>query len=97
MAIILGVLIHRFMKGFPQGLPFGIEHGYCIHFRLSMCTTVAAYVGMMAAVEANVRTANAAKQGAEKGVPSGFLRRRCHGPIYRRFGPFRDKSTLLSL
>ncbi|MCS7119794.1 MAG: sodium-translocating pyrophosphatase [Candidatus Bathyarchaeota archaeon] len=38
----------------------------------SICTTAAAYIGMMAAVEANVRTAYAAKQGLKKAFPVAF-------------------------
>jgi K(+)-stimulated pyrophosphate-energized sodium pump len=39
----------------------------------SVCTTIAAYVGMMAAVEANVRTANASKEGLKKAFPVAFF------------------------
>jgi K(+)-stimulated pyrophosphate-energized sodium pump len=70
MAAVLGVL-YTFYKGFPQGLPFGLSMAIAYIFG-SVCTTVAAYVGMMAAVEANVRTANAAKQGLKKAFPVAF-------------------------
>jgi len=70
MAIVLGVL-YTFYEGFPQGLPFGLSMAVAYIFG-SVCTTVAAYVGMMAAVEANVRTANAAKQGMKKAFPVAF-------------------------
>ncbi|MGC8998832.1 MAG: sodium-translocating pyrophosphatase [Candidatus Bathyarchaeia archaeon] len=70
MAVVLGVL-YTFYEGFPQGLPFGLSMAVAYIFG-SVCTTVAAYVGMMAAVEANVRTANAAKQGMKKAFPVAF-------------------------
>ncbi|MEM1539862.1 MAG: sodium-translocating pyrophosphatase [Candidatus Bathyarchaeia archaeon] len=70
MAAILGVL-YTIYEGFPQGLPFGLGMAITYLFG-SLCTTVAAYVGMMAAVEANVRTANAAKQGLKKAFPVAF-------------------------
>jgi len=70
MAVIVGVL-YTFYEGFPQGLPYGLGMAMAYIFG-SVCTTVAAYVGMMAAVEANVRTANAAKQGLKKAFPVAF-------------------------
>ncbi len=70
MATVLGVL-YTFYEGFPQGLPFGLSMAIAYLFG-SLCTTVAAYVGMMAAVEANVRAANAAKQGLKKAFPVAF-------------------------
>jgi len=70
MAVILGVL-YTFYEGFPQGLSFGLSIAIAYLFG-SLCTTVAAYAGMMAAVEANVRTANAAKQGLKKAFPVAF-------------------------
>ncbi|MCS7115051.1 MAG: sodium-translocating pyrophosphatase [Nitrososphaerota archaeon] len=70
MAAILGVL-YTFYEGFPQGFPFGLSMAAAYLFG-SLCTTVAAYVGMMAAVEANVRTAAAARQGLKKAFPVAF-------------------------
>jgi len=70
MAIVLGVL-YTFYEGFPQGFSFGLSMAAAYIFG-SVCTTVAAYVGMMAAVEANVRTANAARQGLKKAFPVAF-------------------------
>ena len=73
MAAILGVLytFYAFREGDPLGLYRGV--GMAAAYLLgSICTTVAAYVGMMAAVEANVRTANAAKQGLKKAFPVAF-------------------------
>ena len=73
MAAILGVLytFYAFREGDPLGVYRGV--GMAAAYLLgSICTTVAAYVGMMAAVEANVRTANAAKQGLKKAFPVAF-------------------------
>jgi K(+)-stimulated pyrophosphate-energized sodium pump len=70
MAIVLGVL-YTFYEGFPQGFSYGLSMAAAYIFG-SVCTTVAAYVGMMAAVEANVRTANAARQGLKKAFPVAF-------------------------
>jgi len=73
MAAILGVLytFYAFREGDPLGVYRGIGMAVAYLFG-SVCTTVAAYVGMMAAVEANVRTANAAKQGLKKAFPVAF-------------------------
>ncbi|MEM3641772.1 MAG: sodium/proton-translocating pyrophosphatase, partial [Candidatus Bathyarchaeia archaeon] len=66
MAAILGVLF-AFLKSVPHGISIAVAYVFG-----SACSTVAAYVGMMAAVEANVRTANAAKQGLKKAFPVAF-------------------------
>ncbi|MEM3356681.1 MAG: sodium-translocating pyrophosphatase [Candidatus Bathyarchaeia archaeon] len=66
MAAILGALF-AYLKGVPHGISIVISYVFG-----SVCSTVAAYLGMMAAVEANVRTANAAKQGLKKAFPIAF-------------------------
>ncbi|MEM3553924.1 MAG: sodium-translocating pyrophosphatase [Candidatus Bathyarchaeia archaeon] len=66
MAAVLGVLYT--IRG---GLAYGGSIAVAYVFG-SVCTTVAAYIGMMAAVEANVRTANAAKHGLKKAFPVAF-------------------------
>ncbi|MEM2338510.1 MAG: sodium/proton-translocating pyrophosphatase, partial [Candidatus Bathyarchaeia archaeon] len=66
MAAVLGALYT--VRG---GVTYGGSIAVAYIFG-SVCTTVAAYIGMMAAVEANVRTANAAKQGLKKAFPVAF-------------------------
>ncbi|MEM2911825.1 MAG: sodium-translocating pyrophosphatase [Candidatus Bathyarchaeia archaeon] len=66
MAAVLGVLF-AFLKSVPHGISIALAYVFG-----SVCSTAAAYVGMMAAVEANVRTANAAKQGLKKAFPVAF-------------------------
>ncbi|MEM2439607.1 MAG: sodium/proton-translocating pyrophosphatase, partial [Candidatus Bathyarchaeia archaeon] len=66
MAAVLGVLYT-----FYENAAFGLSMAVAYIFG-SICTTVAAYVGMMAAVEANVRTANAARHGLKKAFPVAF-------------------------
>ncbi|MEM2917782.1 MAG: sodium-translocating pyrophosphatase [Candidatus Bathyarchaeia archaeon] len=66
MAVVLGVL-YTVRGGFVYGGSIAVAYIFG-----SVCTTVAAYIGMMAAVEANVRTANAAKQGLKKAFPVAF-------------------------
>ena len=66
MAAVLGVLF-AFLKSVPHGISIAVAYAFG-----SVCSTVAAYVGMMAAVEANVRTANAAKQSLKKAFPVAF-------------------------
>jgi K(+)-stimulated pyrophosphate-energized sodium pump len=67
MALILGVLYT-----FYENASFGLSMAVAYIFG-SVCTTIAAYVGMMAAVEANVRTANASKEGLKKAFPVAFF------------------------
>jgi K(+)-stimulated pyrophosphate-energized sodium pump len=66
MAVVLGVL-YTIRGGFIYGGSIAVAYIFG-----SVCTTIAAYIGMMAAVEANVRTANAAKQGLKKAFPVAF-------------------------
>jgi len=66
MAVLLGAL-YAFSNGIEYGASVAVS--YVLG---SACTTLAAYVGMMAAVEANVRTANSAKQGLKKAFPIAF-------------------------
>jgi len=66
LAVVLGVL-YAIRGGFAYGGSIAMAYIFG-----SVCTTVAAYIGMMAAVEANVRTANAAKQGLKKAFPVAF-------------------------
>jgi len=66
MAAVLGVLYASQMNIYYGA---SVAAAYLLG---SLCTTIAAYVGMMAAVEANVRTANAAKQGLKKAFPVAF-------------------------
>ncbi|MEM1660671.1 MAG: sodium-translocating pyrophosphatase [Candidatus Bathyarchaeia archaeon] len=66
MAVVLGVLF-SFLESVQKGISVSIA--YVIG---SACSTAAAYIGMMAAVEANVRTANAARQGLKKAFPVAF-------------------------
>ncbi|MEM3725458.1 MAG: sodium-translocating pyrophosphatase [Candidatus Bathyarchaeia archaeon] len=67
MAVVLGAL-YAFLQ---NNVYYGVSMAVAYIFG-SLCATVAAYVGMMAAVEANVRTANAAKQGLKKAFPVAF-------------------------
>ncbi|MBO3753654.1 MAG: sodium-translocating pyrophosphatase [Candidatus Brockarchaeota archaeon] len=67
MAIVLGVLYAFSHENVYYGL--SVASAYVLG---SLCSTIAAYVGMMAAVEANVRTANSAKQGLKKAFPVAF-------------------------
>ncbi|MEM2092780.1 MAG: sodium-translocating pyrophosphatase [Candidatus Bathyarchaeia archaeon] len=66
MAIILGALF-TYLENVLHGVSIALA--YIVG---SVCATVAAYVGMMAAVEANVRTANAAREGLKKAFPMAF-------------------------
>jgi len=67
MAIILGSLYSLLEKDVQKGI--SVSAAYVLG---SICSTTAAYTGMMAAVEANVRTANAARQGLKKAFPVAF-------------------------
>jgi K(+)-stimulated pyrophosphate-energized sodium pump len=68
MALIIGVLYTLYHGG---NVIFGASMTLAYIFG-SLCTTAAAYIGMMAAVEANVRTANAARQGLKRAFPVAF-------------------------
>ncbi|MDW8034717.1 MAG: sodium/proton-translocating pyrophosphatase, partial [Nitrososphaerota archaeon] len=67
MASLLGVLYTISSKRIEYGVSIAAAYVFG-----SACTTIASYVGMMAAVEANVRTANSAKQGLKKAFPIAF-------------------------
>ena len=66
MATVLGVLF-----GLTEGVFHGVSAVVAYLFG-SLCTAIAAYVGMMAAVEANVKTANAARTGLKKSFSVAF-------------------------
>lgn len=68
MAIIVGVLYTRYHHG---DIFFGVSMALA-YILGSICTTVAAYIGMVAAIKANVRTANAAREGLKKAFPVAF-------------------------
>ena len=91
MAVVLGVL-YAIRGGFAYGGSIAMAYIFG-----SVCTTIAAYIGMMAAVEANVRTANAAKQGLKKSVSGCFLRRGSYGLICCRRGFAWRQFTVLCL
>ncbi|MEM1673865.1 MAG: sodium-translocating pyrophosphatase [Candidatus Bathyarchaeia archaeon] len=68
MAAILGVIYTIYHHGdifFGSSMALAYVLG-------SVCTTAAAYIGMSAAVEANVRTANAAREGLKRAFPVAF-------------------------
>lgn len=66
MAVILGVAF-----GYSNGLLYGLSAALAYVFG-SFCSTLAAYLGMHAAIRANVRTANAARTGLNKAFPVAF-------------------------
>ncbi|KAF2958107.1 potassium transporter [Thermotoga sp. Ku-13t] len=66
MAIVLGA-VGSFLKGTSIGLSMVIA--YVLG---SVCTTLAAYIGMRAAVEANVRVAAAAQKGLKTAFPVAY-------------------------
>jgi len=66
MAIVLGA-VGSFLKGTSIGLSMAIA--YVLG---SVCTTLAAYIGMRAAVEANVRVAAAAQKGLKAAFPVAY-------------------------
>ncbi|MEM2454536.1 MAG: sodium-translocating pyrophosphatase [Candidatus Bathyarchaeia archaeon] len=68
MAAIIGVLYTIYHRG---DVFFGVSMALA-YILGSVCTTIAAYIGMAAAVEANVRTANAAREGLKKAFPAAF-------------------------
>jgi K(+)-stimulated pyrophosphate-energized sodium pump len=66
MATILGALF-AYSEGIFHGVSLSLA--YVLG---SFCSTIAAYIGMTAAVKANVRTANAARKGLKKAFPVAF-------------------------
>ncbi len=67
MTVIIGVV-----AGYTRGVSVGV--GMSVSYVLgSLCTTLAAYIGMRAAVETNVRTASAARQGLKAAFPVAFF------------------------
>jgi len=66
MATVLGVLF-GYMDGISHGV--GIAIAYILG---SVCTSLASYLGMSAAVRANVKTANAARKGLNQAFPVAF-------------------------
>ncbi|MCX8171947.1 MAG: sodium/proton-translocating pyrophosphatase, partial [Candidatus Bathyarchaeota archaeon] len=70
MALILGV-VYTIYHIEDKGIYFGASMAIAYIFG-SLSTTLAAYIGMLAAVEANVRTSNAARQGLRKAFPIAF-------------------------
>ncbi|MCS7174254.1 sodium-translocating pyrophosphatase [Pseudothermotoga sp.] len=66
MTIVLGTVV-SFLKGATIGLSMSIA--YVLG---SACTTLAAYLGMRAAVEANVRVAAAAQKGLRSAFPIAY-------------------------
>lgn len=66
MAVVLGA-VSSFLRGTTIGLSMSIA--YVLG---SACTTLAAYLGMRAAVEANVRVAAAAQKGLKAAFPIAY-------------------------
>ena len=66
MAIMLGI-VFTYLHGIFYGVTIALAYVFG-----SLCSTVAAYLGMTAAVKANVRTANAARKGLSKAFPVAF-------------------------
>lgn len=66
MAIIIG-LVSGFLKNMSMGLSMAIAYVFG-----SICTTVAAYLGMRAAIETNVRVASSARKGLKAAFPVAF-------------------------
>ena len=66
MAAVLGGLFGVYESAF-HGISIAVAYIFG-----SVCTSIAAYVGMMAAVKANVRTANAARTGLKNAFPIAF-------------------------
>ena len=66
MAAVLGGLFGVYESAF-HGVSIAVAYIFG-----SVCTSIAAYVGMMAAVKANVRTANAARTGLKNAFPIAF-------------------------
>jgi len=55
------------------GVAFSNYHLAIAYVLGSLCTTAAAYFGMNAAVRANVRTANSAREGVDKALPVAYF------------------------
>ncbi|MEE8601276.1 sodium-translocating pyrophosphatase [Euzebya tangerina] len=53
-------------------LPYGLPYGAAAYLMGALFSAVAGVVGMQIATAANVRTANAAREGAEKALPLAF-------------------------
>ena len=68
MAAVLGALFTFTQNDTFYGVSMAIAYLFG-----ALCTTVAAYIGMMAAVRANVKTANAARTGLKKSFSVAFL------------------------
>ncbi|HEY8542617.1 MAG TPA: sodium-translocating pyrophosphatase [Pseudothermotoga sp.] len=66
MAVIIG-LVSGFIKSPSIGLSMAIAYVFG-----SICTTIAAYLGMRAAVETNVRVASSARNGLKAAFPVAF-------------------------
>ncbi|MCR4392048.1 MAG: sodium/proton-translocating pyrophosphatase [Candidatus Acetothermia bacterium] len=66
MAPVIGVLV-----GVTHGAVYGVSIGIAYLIGAG-CSTIAASLGMMAAVRANVRTANAARAGLKKAFPVAY-------------------------
>ncbi len=71
LALILGVLFTYIPLPDTDPVVSGVSMALAYLFG-SLCTAVAAYAGMMAAVQANVKTANAAKTGLKKSFSIAF-------------------------
>ncbi|MEM3712081.1 MAG: sodium-translocating pyrophosphatase [Thermoproteota archaeon] len=69
--VIMAILLGTFYTASSKRIEYGASITVAYVFG-SVCTTLAAYVGMMAAVEANVRTANSARQGLKRAFPIAF-------------------------
>ncbi|MBS7624119.1 MAG: sodium-translocating pyrophosphatase [Candidatus Bathyarchaeia archaeon] len=70
MALILGA-VYTLYHVEDRGIYFGASMAIA-YILGSLSTTLAAYIGMLAAVEANVRTANAAREGLRRAFPVAF-------------------------
>ncbi|MGB9821127.1 MAG: sodium-translocating pyrophosphatase [Pseudothermotoga sp.] len=66
MAVVIGV-VSGFLKNPAMGFSMAIAYVFG-----SVCTTIAAYLGMRAAVETNVRVASAARNGLKAAFPVAF-------------------------
>jgi len=66
MAVVIG-MVSGFLKNPAMGFSMAIAYVFG-----SVCTTIAAYLGMRAAVETNVRVASAARNGLKAAFPVAF-------------------------